>query len=809
MAKDKVPFGSALEDSSKAGDAADRMESQKANAAPPAASAPAGGVPADPSAPQQEVTSPRIKEPEPDWLAMSRSCLEDSTTWLDSSLRAQWEKNMRAFQSQHPPGSKYLSDAYKARSKLFRPKTRSSIRQGEAAAATAFFRNEDVINVAPIDQENPKSLASASIVKELLQYRLTTQNPRRGIPWYKTLIGAYQDAQVNGVVASKQWWEFSETQDFYGAFEGDRPVMDEATGQQKGEFRKRTLIDRPRIDLIPPEQLRIDRGADWLDPITTSPFVQVLNPLYAGTVAARANKTGRDGTTWMDFSISDLAKSQGHSAWDSTRLQRNKERTDPKDSEISIPEYRICWVIENFMEWRGEKFVFWTAWHDLLLSKPVPVNEIYRHCEDGELPIVMGQALVETHKIYPSGKPQLTNELQKEANEVVNLRLDNVKLALNKRYLVRRGRQVDLRQLTRSSPGSGILVTDKDDVIPMETRDVTQSSFAEQDRINSDFDDVSGNFSPGSVNTNRKLNETVGGMELLQGSANMIGEFDLRTFAETWTEPCLRQVARLEQIYESDLAVLAIAGQKAKLIERYGVNEINDEMLMADMSIRVNVGLGATDPMKVLEKLKTGAEITGMILGKSVQGRVNGDEFIKEIWGALGYRDGKRFFKAGPDPMILQLQEQLAELQKEVDRQTISARSRETVAKITAFGEILEELVKQEGASRQAQQQTQIEDKRAEADRGFQQKQMGEDRAFQEKQTMATQAHDMRKTTMGHAVAAEAQKNDAISRLKEALLSIAPKMQPEAPEDPNAPGPAQPAQPGIPGGPANPVAPPA
>ena len=65
------------------------------------------------------------------------------------------------------------------------------------------------------------------------------------------------------------------------------------------------------------------------------------------------------------------------------------------------------------------------------------------------------------------------------------------------------------------------------------------------ERLNADFDDLAGNFSIGSVQTNRSLGETVGGMKMMTSNANAAGEFDLRIFVETWVEPTLRQIVKL------------------------------------------------------------------------------------------------------------------------------------------------------------------------------------------------------------------------------------------------------------------------
>jgi hypothetical protein len=90
----------------------------------------------------------------------------------------------------------------------------------------------------------------------------------------------------------------------------------------------------------------------------------------------------------------------------------------------------------------------------------------------------------------------------------------------------------------------------------MEWNDVTASSYQEQDRLNVDFDELTGNFSSSSVMTNRKLNETVGGMQPAVWWANQLTEYLIRTLVETWVEPVLRQLVKLEQAYETDMTVL-------------------------------------------------------------------------------------------------------------------------------------------------------------------------------------------------------------------------------------------------------------
>ena len=82
-----------------------------------------------------------------DWLKVARESFEASSSYFDSNHRKAIEKNIALFQSRHPDGSKYNSAAYKHRSRLFRPKTKSVVRKNEAAAAAAFFSNVDVVSI--------------------------------------------------------------------------------------------------------------------------------------------------------------------------------------------------------------------------------------------------------------------------------------------------------------------------------------------------------------------------------------------------------------------------------------------------------------------------------------------------------------------------------------------------------------------------------------------------------------------------------------------------------------------------------------
>jgi hypothetical protein len=592
----------------------------------------------------------------PDWLTLARDAYTASTSYFDASIRQQIEADLRQSQGQHPVGSKYLAD--KSRSRLFRPKTRATIRKNEAVAAEAFFATQDVVQIAAENDNDPLQQASAAVMAELLQYRLT-----KSIPWFLTLVGAYQDAQTVGVVASYQYWEYNE----------------------------KKKLDRPQVRLIPIENLRFDPGASWTDPVGTSPYLIELIPMYLGEVKARMNtpdpKTGEaKWKTLPDAVILSATKGYG----DTIRMQREGQRMDSKSQQQANNAFNIVWVHKNIVSMDDADYVYYTLGCEHLLSEPLPLEQRYFH---GKRPYVIGSCVIETHKTYPSSVPRLTRDVQAEINEVANQRIDNVKLAMNKRYFARRNKQVDIRSVTRNVPGSVTLMQDVDDVKVVEFNDVTGSSYKEQEVLNLDFDDMAGAFSGASVQSNRKLNETVGGMKLLDTNANQVSSYQLRTFVETWVEPVLRQIVLLEQFYETDETLVGLCGEAAQLAQKFGVDQVTDDMLMQEFSLNVNVGMGATNPTDQVKQFISGMTALRDMLsdGSLMRLGLKVEEVIKELFGKLGYKDGSRFFDMqNEDPQLKQMQATIDQLQQaldaKMDPKIIDATVRKIDAEIASMG---------------------------------------------------------------------------------------------------------------------------
>lgn len=580
-----------------------------------------------------------------EWLVIARDAYRDSEDYFDANIRKNSERNLAHFSNRHAPGSKYYTEAYKFRAKGFRPKTRAVVRKNETAAAIALFSTSDTLSVKAENDTDIVQRVSADINQELLQYRLNNT-----VKWFQTAMGAYQDTLVSGVVISHQFWDYEEVVEEYEMTDefGDT-ILDGETGEVAMGEEYEVVRDTCAVDIRPIENVRFSVAADWRDPLNTSPFLIDMMPMTIDEVKMRAKQTGKNRVPWYELTDGQLMTGATND-YDPVRAQRENKREDSKDRKYTVTGFETVWVHRNIIRKDGKDWVYYTLGIHYRLSDPVPLKEEYPWLSPGQRPYVLGTSNIESHKNYPESLTGLSANLNQEANDINNQRRDNVALVLNRRYFVKRGPEIDYKSLMRNVPGAITLMDDpKTDIRIEAPPEVTSSSYQEQDRVNMDFDELTGSFSTSSVASNRQLNETVGGMELLSGDSNSVTEYQLRIFVETWVEPVLKQLVQLEQRHETDEALLSLMGDKLQMWQRHGVNKITDEMIQGNMVVKVNVGFGSTDPQKRINKLAVGLGTVLKFVPQMAQ-RMDGEEVATEVMGALGFTGAARFFPKEPNP---------------------------------------------------------------------------------------------------------------------------------------------------------------
>lgn len=635
------------------------------------------------------------------WIQAAQRTHQTSTTWFDGSVRGSVQRNYANFQSRHPPGSKYFHETYRLRSQFFRPKSRGMVRRSEAAVAVALFSTADLLDVGPWDGTSADQQDAAEIAKALLQYRLENT-----IPWFQTAVGAQQDATITGRVIARLSWRYREREHATMEITDDGKIVEGAEIE--------VVEDRPWIDLVPIENIRFDPACDWRDPVGTSPYWIDMMPMYVGDVKAMIQRANDEYNGQWYFNIQDVQWwTFSRKEADGVRQARLGGQIDPIDERRGVPDFEVVWIYRYFMRINEIDYVFDMIDTRSMLSRPRPVLEVYPHLNYGERPYVAGTAAIEAHKAIPTSPLGMVADTQAEINELANLRIDGIRNAALGRWIARRGGQVDVETLKRGVANSVIYADNiANDVRELKQQDVPASAFAEADRVSTEFDEVAGNFSLASVASNRQLGETVGGMNLLSGDTAQVKEYEIRTLVETFVEPLFNQLYAMEQVYETDEGLLGeVVAHTGLPIERVL------DLLALRIKVRVNVGFNSTSPERRIQRIATGVQTVAQLAPEQQQ-NINSAEIVKEVFGALGFKNGARFYNTqeSDDPEKQALMQENAQLKSMLEGRQIEAQSRVEVANIQAQARLQQAAMDGAARERIAFLQLQIEAKSLQLD---------------------------------------------------------------------------------------------
>lgn len=580
-------------------------------------------------------------------LALAQQSFSNAENYFNAAHRNRVIDAMARFNSEHPKGSKYHTQSFERRSKLFRPKTRATVRKREASACIALFGSSQVLDVRASSGE-AMAQSDARIQKELMNYRLQADDR-----WYKFVVGSVQDADRQGFAIAKTYWEFEQADRHYKEDHPVHGVIDRVDTVAK--------VDRPGWSLVPVERFFFDPASDWMDPVNSSPFLIEVIPMYLCDVR-KYQMNPRAKLTYRQLTDSELLSGGRSGEWNPIRVQRERNRIDRYGRSGAPSDYAVCWVHRNIMRIEGEDYIFDTIGTTKMLSNVMPLASFDPR---GYRPYVIGSSMIEAHNPYNVGTVTLMGQVQDEINDTSNLRIDAGKMMASGRMFVKRNTTVDMHALARFSPGAVVeLDNPATDVKWDHPSGDISGTFEEQQLLNTELDDLVGNFSQGSVQNNRELNETVGGMDKISETADQLTEYDLRTLCKTFFEKVLCQILDLEKRWETDSQLVMVLGSKLAITARQFWSALSTES-----KVIVNVGFGNTNPQKKLERISLGMQTVASMFPMSLY-QSDQAEIIKEIFAATGFDDVSRFFpfidsggKPSSNPQIAALQQQLQTLQ--------------------------------------------------------------------------------------------------------------------------------------------------
>ena len=274
-------------------------------------------------------------------------------------------------------------------------------------------------------------------------------------------------------------------------------------------------------------------------------------------------------------------------------------------------------------------------------------------------PVVMGECLLEPHKLIGEGLPEPLEGPQESYNANMNMRKDNIALLLNRPTYVSRFGGVDYQALTNRKTGGVILMDDVDAVKEAQLNDYTQSSYQEANTDNSIMNEMSGvNDAIEGLMRNEKA--TVAQINLSAGNAKL--DLYAAIIGESFIKDFYTQLAYLIQRFETDETVYRIANDNLRnTMGQYPI-DIYDIDFEADCII--NTGLGASGREGEIKQtmlawdraiMSNQAAISMLQMGISPpEGvrMVDTSQFLEEMLPKLGKKEiDKYFFMAFPPPL--------------------------------------------------------------------------------------------------------------------------------------------------------------
>ena len=216
--------------------------------------------------------------------------------------------------------------------------------------------------------------------------------------------------------------------------------------------------------------------------------------------------------------------------------------------EVGIPQLGFMRYKEGMMETGNRQFIT----RKILDPKTKePMNPFATEGDpDGFKPYISGKNYLTPHEFWGKGDIQPNRDLQYETNETFNNIMDNVKLGINRMWLVNRNAGIDLSNL-QSYPGNVVQGTDisTNGIKSMEHMDIPKSAFNVVESMPKIMQDTVGvhDYSKGANAPG--MTDTVGGITSLIEEANMRFAFKIRVLQHTAIKDFAEKLFKLDKIF--------------------------------------------------------------------------------------------------------------------------------------------------------------------------------------------------------------------------------------------------------------------
>ncbi|MFA5151508.1 MAG: hypothetical protein WC554_02995 [Clostridia bacterium] len=381
---------------------------------------------------------------------------------------------------------------YKFQARLFIPYSFSSVETVIPRVMEAIFSYDPIVAVKPRSAED---IVNSSLIEKLLNYQINRMDFINSFHLLTKMCLIY------GTCIAKVDWkkEYRKVKRFRAKIdEFGNPVYDD-----KGK----PVIEKVEQEILyydDPYIYPIDIFNFYIDPKATSIDTAEYCIMVTETTMDRLRQMQKMGIYKNVNMVEEIKGTIRHD--DGRERFINVDKHDPNNS----------------IDKHSQKVTLYEHWEDdrviVLAEEQVVIRDEenpYWHCRK---PFVSGIICPVEHQFYGIGLMEMVESLQNELNDLRNLRMDNLKLAINCMYKIARDADVDIDNLI-NEPGGVIQTNYVDGIEALETKDVTTNAFTEAKIITDDIQTTHGiyDYSKGRPSQDR---ETATGILSLQEAAN-------------------------------------------------------------------------------------------------------------------------------------------------------------------------------------------------------------------------------------------------------------------------------------------------
>ena len=406
----------------------------------------------------------------------------------------------------------------------------------------------------------------------------------------------------------------------------------ETAPDESGELQTQTIEESrvvditPIIEVLPPEDVRIDPSVSWNN-IDAGRYVGYRRFIDRAEATENTEKGLWPAIDENEFTTPSFSSSAGNAL---ANERRSVASPFAGATQFDIDNGLIEVRYHFYFKQDGKEFTpvrAVTLGDVKVLEEPKPLEIDWGAGLKHAWPFVVGQVYPKPFELYAAAMPERGKDLQLEVNAIRNQRRDNVALILNPEKYVTEHAGVSPQQLAMSYPGKVVTVSNLGAIQWQTVPDVTATGHNEESRVEADMDRL---FSEGPLRSGveGRRKESATAVQELSSNASAQSGLNTVVFNATFVQPLNEKLAAgIRQMAPDEIFTAA-----ASDLMIHGNIDPTEEATRGQIKLNVFAG---SDQNEFATQLSNVSNVLGMI--QTLYGpQANYKPLVDKVVGLLG-----------------------------------------------------------------------------------------------------------------------------------------------------------------------------